>query len=1658
MIDRTPFTALVFKWFVTLLLMVYLAVPPGGMVVLAATHSRAGAKQIKASKEKVQRKAGGVGPASARPTAPQNKLGRICLTALDLSRAPTEEELKMAGQLGSPLSPSRPADPAKIADPNQRKKQEDDNLLFGQAIQKWNQHNYPEAIKLFHQLRAEHPDSPWAGEAELHVGCAHQFQGSWNEAQSSFEWILGHHDKGSDIYQKAKLRRSVLHVDQGQLDEAIDSFKQMLETESDWGRRTYAQSWIQRVSLYKANEIALRDCGAKSVAYVLRQKGGAQKADKASRLPAPGSRGFSLGELARFARKFGLSPRAVRASRAQLQHLPVPFIAHYSDQHFVVVTGFGTSGSVKLFDPRLDRPTELTGDQFDQQWSGLALVFAAPSKKTRLATTAELSREMGGCCGLPRYPSDLGPTSCSTSDCNGNCGGTSGYGMPTWQVNPVNMNLVVQDVPMWYDSEIGPKIAIEITYNSQDSLNQLRPFGNKWVFNYASYAMESPGGAPPGSVLIVMPGGRGDLYQPDGGGGYVSPAGIFNSLTKLAAYTFDLQLTDGTVYHYGVPPGMNGYSSLLLSIEDRNHNFVTINHDSNGAITAITDAQNRTWNLTYNGQGLVSRVDDPFGRNATFSYDANGNLTGQTDMGGLSYGYSYDANVYLTSVSKPSGTTGFDIEPNPGDPSYRITITDPLGYSEEYYYNGYIGWYHDKNQYLQPNDPKTTYTYGLVSGWGVISQITFADGRTFSYSDFFAPRRPQTITDENGNVTKLTYNSKGRVLTRADARNAPPANQYMTTYTYAANNIDLVKVTDYFHDDAHPALQIGYDGDRNVTSVADGLGRTTTRSYNQFGQVATVTDPNTQVRTFNYGDAHRLTSVTQNGNTLRAIVPDAVGRVGNATNTNGYTLSYTYDGLNRPLRVTYPDGSYTENQWDCCHLGSQRDRAGNVTTFTYDQVNRLILTVDAENRVTQYVYDPAGNLTQMNDPNWNPTWWQYDGRNRVARKIYADGSNYLYDYDGVGNLLHQTDARSVVTTYGYDVVNNLTSTSAPGLAAIGFTYDSLNRPTQMTDGTGTTMFGYDLANQLTTVDGPLANDTISLSYDALGRLTGRSVNNAGAASLVYDDYGRAQTATNPLGTFTYNYPDPVSTLLSSITATSGPNINFSYLDAAHDQRLGEIWNKDPGNQTISKLDYEYDVLGEITRWTQQTDANASQHYNFDYDRVSQLKGGTLRDVSDAVLKSYSYDYDPAGNRTVEAVDTSVNGETPNNLNQLTTRQGGTGTLPIRGTTNVPSWVFVNGNYAPSRTDNSFEGRAAVTAGDNTVTVEAIDENGNTTTNQYNVTVTGSGSNTLVYDANGNLTSDGARSFEWDPLNRLTAVTSGPHRSEFTYNGLSQRVKIVEKDNGTVISTKQFVWCPGYAQPSEERDASNNVTKRYYPQGMQIGSTNYYYTKDHLGSIRELTDGSGSIHARYDYDPYGRLTKMSGDLDSDFTYAGYYNHLASGLYATLNRFYDPGLARWISRDPIAEAGGANLYGYVANNPVNWVDPLGLDYTQTGPNLTVDTDTNIPTANTGDPYHQNQLPAGSAGNTVPGVVAPPGHGIHVGDPATLTTNGHTVQCLVTDTTENTPRINHEHRPEVNVPAATAAGLTIVAGPQGPMVSNGQPGTPDIPALIYFPTGHP
>jgi RHS repeat-associated protein len=161
----------------------------------------------------------------------------------------------------------------------------------------------------------------------------------------------------------------------------------------------------------------------------------------------------------------------------------------------------------------------------------------------------------------------------------------------------------------------------------------------------------------------------------------------------------------------------------------------------------------------------------------------------------------------------------------------------------------------------------------------------------------------------------------------------------------------------------------------------------------------------------------------------------------------------------------------------------------------------------------------------------------------------------------------------------------------------------------------------------------------------------------------------------------------------------------------------------------------------------------------------------------------------------------------------------------------------------------------------------------------------------------------------------------------SYDGQGRRVQIVETgSSGSVTSTTNLIW--EGMNIAEVKSTAGTVTKRYFPQGVQISGSDYYYTRDHLGSIIEMTNTGGTVQARYSYDPYGRQTQVSGTMTADFGYTGHYSHHVSGLCLAPYREYSAGWGRWLSRDPIAERGGVDLYQYVHDDPIGAVDPLGL----------------------------------------------------------------------------------------------------------------------------------
>ena len=351
--------------------------------------------------------------------------------------------------------------------------------------------------------------------------------------------------------------------------------------------------------------------------------------------------------------------------------------------------------------------------------------------------------------------------------------------------------------------------------------------------------------------------------------------------------------------------------------------------------------------------------------------------------------------------------------------------------------------------------------------------------------------------------------------------------------------------------------------------------------------------------------------------------------------------------------------------------------------------------------------------------------------------------------------------------------------------------------------------------------------------------------------------------------------------------------------------------------------------------------------------LTAAKTGTGASLVDA----YAYQYDASGNRTLEQINSSVTTSGYNDLNQMTNRSGG-GQLAVSGSLSQPGIVTV-GSAPPYVTGSgtTFSATVPVVTGDNSIQVSATNANGYGATHTLVVNVTsGTPISALISDSNGNLTYDGTMNYVWDSANRLVKIWYGPISSSssttMSYDGVGRRVQILESgSSGAVTSTKNLIW--DGMNICEEKNASGTITKSYFPQGVRLGGSNYYYTRDHLGSVRELTDASATVQARYDYDPYGRQTQVSGTMNADFGFTGLYVHQPSGLNLALYREYSASLGRWTSRDPIGDPNlnvlskdgnlislsgwpdepaeiraGSNLYEYVNNDPIRKLDSWGL----------------------------------------------------------------------------------------------------------------------------------
>ena len=565
------------------------------------------------------------------------------------------------------------------------------------------------------------------------------------------------------------------------------------------------------------------------------------------------------------------------------------------------------------------------------------------------------------------------------------------------------------------------------------------------------------------------------------------------------------------------------------------------------------------------------------------------------------------------------------------------------------------------------------------------------------------------------------------------------------------------------------------------------------------------------------------------------------------TDGNGYTWTTSYDARRLVTSVADPRNNTVRHEYDANGKRTKTYDGNNQPTgFTYDNRNRLTTITDPRNGTTGYQYDAVGNLVKITSARTPfSTSFAYDDANRLIQVTDALGQRTAYTYDRVGNRASMTDRKNITSTYTYDSVNRLTQVSAGGIV-VSYTYDANSNRLTMTDSTGTTNYAYDSLDRLTSTRYPDVK-SVQFVYDKAGNRTSLTYP-GGTASLTYayDAANRLSQITQGTLQWTFTYDSAGNRI--RLTQPNGTQTVYTYLT---NNWLSSVAHQNPGGSPFETISYTYDANGNRAS---QTDSSGSSTYS--YDVLNRL----IQAVYPGTYGTWSWTYDAVGNRTQQV--------------------------------------------APAGT-----------------TIYAYDGN-NRLTQASGVIYT--------YDANGNLIGTSAgQSFTYDSFNRMTQAVGTGGTATYAYNGDGLKVQRIGPDGTTRYYHDGFrpIWetdGAGVMTAQLDRDIFGNLLSRADP-----GSRRYYHT-DGLGSTVVLTDETGGAAASMLYDAWGNVRTSGGTGHGKYRFTGAELDMASGLYHMGARFYDPSIGRWLSEDPVQnsfEPMSLNFYAYAANNPSTHVDPDG-----------------------------------------------------------------------------------------------------------------------------------
>ncbi|MDF9409599.1 hypothetical protein L7E55_14770 [Pelotomaculum isophthalicicum JI] len=795
-----------------------------------------------------------------------------------------------------------------------------------------------------------------------------------------------------------------------------------------------------------------------------------------------------------------------------------------------------------------------------------------------------------------------------------------------------------------------------------------------------------------------------------------------------------------------------------------------------------------------------------------------------------------------------------------------------------------------------------------------------------------------STTDTKGETTDYQYgdtNHPGN-FTRVNVRYSDGRNS-ATDYNYSGAYFAFpTTVTNYYTEEGvqkTSTTQKSYEfiwG--NVASETDALGNVSSYSYDTQGRIKKITHPASTGQSGNY-------VVEDNFDYARYVEETFFGgqrllRVRSYKTNNGSTFSDTYnyyDDHGKMLLSKYYD--YESTYWiptvygynDYGQLSSLRV-IGNVTNYLSDEWGRLQKVTDPQGNYYNFDYDIINRTktttfvpvdTGVAENHYIETSDQW-GRT-ISRKGFPDGPSgptvveEKYEYDSEGNLTRQTDANNNITLYGYDALNRLNKVTNALGETTDYDYDRLGDLTWIKQYQGTSTFStvkqYSERGALVSKQPPAGQPT-TCKYNANG-LPKEVIDASGKSTTMqyYQDNKLAERRANhdrinyyysPLGgvekyqpvndttgngeALTYDYY--YGTGLVKHRTISGYVVGFIYDDFGNKRNdfypsgFGTYYSYDNLNRLTSVYDlntgksftYEYYGDGMVKAVNYPQLANGSIiRTEYTYDNINRLK--TMKNlVGGQVVTQYSYGYDSNGNITSATENGQTTNYTYDALNRLTGVQRPDGTT-------ISYQYDTRGNRISSSNNMS-----------NTVIPRILSYNN--------------------WDQLATFTSSGtAYNYYYDPEGlRCKKVTlSGTTRYHYDNAG-----RVIAESNESGAFTAETIW--------GDKALARKVSGNYC-----------YYLYNGHGDVTQVIDQNGNVVDSYTYDEWGNITSKQEQLPQPLKYAGEYYDDESGLYYLRARYYDPSVGRFISQDSvegsITNPLSLNLYTYVRNTPVIYVDPSG-----------------------------------------------------------------------------------------------------------------------------------